>query len=255
MPTDAQGNLLTTTSEDAARAFDHTVEGYLGFRADTAQRLATLLATHPDLGMAHLIKGYLSMLPCDAGFVPRARQALADAQEHLARATPRERAHAQALAHWIDGDIDPALTVWEQILADNPRDVLAFRLHHFAAFWCGRPEQMLAAVQRVLPHWSASVPSWGAALACSAFANEECGNYAAAEASGQQAIALDPGNLWATHALAHVMEMQRRADDGIVFLDQMERHWAGGNAIKHHLWWHRAMYHLERREFDAVLDL
>ena len=23
----------------------------------------------------------------------------------------------------------------------------------------------------------------------------------------------------------------------------------------HHLWWHRALFHLERREFDAVLDL
>ena len=29
---------------------------------------------------------------------------------------------------------------------------------------------------------------------------------------------------------------------------------AAANLV-HHLWWHRALFHLERREFDAVLDL
>ena len=128
-------------------------------------------------------------------------------------------------------------------------------MHHFIAFWSGRPERMLAGVERVLPRWSASVPGWGAVLACRAFANEECGNYVVAEASGREALMLDPGNLWATHAVAHVMEMQGRRGEGIRFLDGLEQHWEGGNAITHHLWWHRAMYHLERREFGEALGL
>ncbi len=92
-------------------------------------------------------------------------------------------------------------------------------------------------------------------LACQSFANEECGNYAVAEALGREAIALDPSNFWATHAVAHVMDMQGRRGEGIAFLDGLEQHWEGGNAITHHLWWHRAMYHLERREFEAALGL
>ena len=39
------------------------------------------------------------------------------------------------------------------------------------------------------------------------------------------------------------------------WLDALERHWAGANNLLHHLWWHRALFHLERREFAAVLDL
>src|SRR5207247_3441857 len=90
---------------------------------------------------------------------------------------------------------------------------------------------------------------------CCCFAHEECGNYVIAEAAGRAAVELDAADLWATHAVAHVMEMQDRHDDGIAWLGELERHWAGGNNLLHHLWWHRALFHLERREFDAVLEL
>jgi hypothetical protein len=49
--------------------------------------------------------------------------------------------------------------------------------------------------------------------------------------------------------------MQGRHAEGIAWLDDLERHWDGGNNLLHHLWWHRALFHLERSEFDAVLDL
>jgi len=49
--------------------------------------------------------------------------------------------------------------------------------------------------------------------------------------------------------------MQGRHREGISWLTELERNWEGGNNLLHHLWWHRALFHLERREFDAVLDL
>jgi len=49
--------------------------------------------------------------------------------------------------------------------------------------------------------------------------------------------------------------MQGRRDEGIAWLAGLEPYWAGKNNIVHHLWWHRAMFHFERREFDAVLEL
>lgn len=256
MPRDAQGNAVSAASDDAARAFDHAVRGYLTYRADTARRLPPMFEADPEFGMAHVLKGCLFMAPFDAALVLRAREALADARRCIARgATHRERAHAAAFAAWTEGDMDRALAVWEEILEDHPRDVLAFRLHHYNAFWHGQPEQMLAGVERVLPHWTADLPGWGTVLACRAFANEECGSYTVAEAAGREALALDPGDLWAAHAVAHVMEMQGRRGEGIRFLDGLEGHWEGANHLAHHLWWHRAMFHLERREFEAVLGL
>jgi tetratricopeptide (TPR) repeat protein len=99
------------------------------------------------------------------------------------------------------------------------------------------------------------VPAWGAFLGSRAFAAEECGIYTVAETCGREALALDPGDIWAAHAVAHVMEMQGRRHEGIRLLQGLEQHWEGGNQMAHHLWWHRAMYHLEKREFDAVLGL
>ncbi len=49
--------------------------------------------------------------------------------------------------------------------------------------------------------------------------------------------------------------MQGRHADGIAWLDGLARHWDGANNMVHHLWWHRALFHLERGETDAVLAL
>ena len=255
MQQDAQGNTLSTGSAAVAQAFDHAIAGYLRYRADTPQRLQALLATDPEFGIAQALKAAFLLLGYKQALLPMAREAIAAATRLTAGATPREQAHVAALTAWAAGEMDKATATWEAILADHPRDILAFRLHHFCSFWLGRPEAMLAQVETVLPRWGKDVPGYGSILGCRAFANEESGNYTVAEAAGRDAIALDPGDLWAAHAVAHVLEMQGRRGEGIAWIDELSPHWEGGNNIMHHLWWHRAMYHLEHRDFAGVLDL
>ena len=255
MPSDCRGLAVTCASEAAAAAFDHAVAGYLGYRLDTAARVKACLDLDPDFCLGQVLRGYLTLAAFNQATVPAAREALAAAEAASAAATPREKAHVAALAAWVDGSLDELLARWEAIVRDHPRDVLAFRLHHFNAFWLGRPEQMLSLVETTLPQWAPGLPGRGAILACRAFANEECGSYTVAENAGREAIALDPGDIWATHAVAHVLEMQGRRSEGILLLTELEPHWQGGNNLLHHLWWHRGLYHLEREEFDAVLAL
>ena len=71
------------------------------------------------------------------------------------------------------------------------------------------------------------------------------GYYLEAENAGRAAIRLDPGDLWAAHGVAHVLEMTGRRREGIAWVETLQPRWDGGNNIKHHLWWHQAMYHLE----------
>jgi tetratricopeptide (TPR) repeat protein len=253
--TDLHGLALSTSSPQTAHAFNHAVLGYLTYRADAPERLRQLLAVDNDFGFAHVLKGYFSMLAFNAAAVPSARQSLATAQRLGASATPRERAHVAALDEWAGGDIDATLAAWEQILDEHPLDVLAFRLHHFVAFWNGQPERMAAAADATMQRWSPELPGWAALLGCRCFAHEELGNYAIAEAAGREAIALEPGDLWAAHGVAHVLEMQGRQAEGIEWLTRLEPHWKGGNNLKHHLWWHRGLYHFERREFAEVIAL
>jgi tetratricopeptide (TPR) repeat protein len=252
---DAQGHPLTTSSAGAARAFDHAMQGYLKYRADATQRMTTLLQADGEFALAHCFKGYMMMLGFKDALVPMAREAHATAVRHAAGATPREQTHVAALGAWIEGDLDRALGAWETILEKYPRDLLAFRLHHFNAFWIGRPETMLSAVERVLPAWDPGAAGFGSILGCRAFANEECGNYTVAESAGRAAIELDRGDVWAAHAIAHVLEMQGRRSEGIQWLKTLEPHWEGANNLTHHLWWHRGLYHLERGETDEVIAL
>lgn len=252
---DLHGLPLSTDSAEAAAALDRAIMAYLKYRTDAGQHLGAALQADPSFAMAHVLKGYFALLAYKQAMVGTAAQALADARAHAGNATPREKAHVEALAAWLAGDIERALVVWEGIFAAHPHDVLAFRLHHFNAFWLGRAERMQAAVEQVYPHWSGDLPGWAMILSCRAFAHEEAGNYALAESAGRAAIEIDPGDLWGAHAIAHVLEMQGRRGEGIAWLKRLEPHWAGANNLMHHLYWHRAMFHVERREFDEVLAL
>jgi tetratricopeptide (TPR) repeat protein len=255
MRTDAHGLPMTAASAAAVEAYDHAISGYLNYRADLPKRLEALLSAHGDLPMAHVLKGYLTMLAFKASVVPVARVAFATAETQSAALTARERMHLAALSSLIKGDIERSLRTWEEILADHPRDILAFRLHHFVAFWTGAPERMAEQVDVVLPAFGNTERTTATVLACKAFAYEELGHYDIAEPAGREALARNPSDLWAAHAVAHVLEMQGRHDDGMSLLADLEPHWAGGSALMHHLWWHRGLYHFERGEFADVLGL
>jgi len=252
---DLHGLALSTSSPETARAFNRTIEGYLSYRADTPARLQQLLAADPELGFAHLLKGYFLMLSFNVAHVPAARAALEAAERLSGGATGRDRAHVAVLGRWIGGDVDATLRGWEQILDEHPLDLLAFRLHHHMAFWQGRADLMAAQAETTLERWSPALAGWPTLLACRCFAEEELGNYAVAEAAGRAAIALQPGDLWAAHGVAHVLEMQGRCEEGLAWLAALEPNWDGGNNLKHHLWWHRALYHLEQGAFEEVLGL
>ena len=255
MHLDDRGLPVSTASAKAAAAFNHLVTGYLTYRADTPDRLAATLEADPDFALAHCMKGYFAMLGFKQAVVAVAVEEARTAQSLAAGATARERSHVAALTAWTEGELDRAIAVWESILRDHPHDVVAFRLAHFVNFWLGRPQDMVASVERVIPAWSEDVPGYATILACRCFAQEEAGNYLGAEPSGRRAIELDPGDLWAAHAVAHVMEMQGRRSEGIAWLTALAPNWEGSHNLRHHLWWHRALFALEYGDHATVLEL
>jgi len=252
---DAQGNPITAASAEAVKAFDAVVAGYLGYRADMPARMEALFAADPQMPFAHLLKGVFSMLSYKQAMVPAAQAAADAARLFCLHATRREQAHLVALDAWIGGAPDRAAAIWEQILRDHPHDILAFRLAHFVHFWLGRPDLMLTSVLFTEKHWTADRVGYGSLLGCRCFALEESGYYTEAEAAGREAIVRDPGDLWAAHGVAHVLEMQGRRGEGIDWIEGLQANWDGANNLQHHLFWHAAMFHLERGDTDRVLAL
>jgi tetratricopeptide (TPR) repeat protein len=251
---DINGLPLSTTAA-ATEAYNRALASLLGNHADFSAHLKAMLEADPQFALGHCFQGYGAMLMFNRATLPLAADAHRAAKDLAPGATPREQAHVRALGQWVAGDVDAALREWEVLLAEWPQDALAIRLAHFNYFWTGRAADMRASLERVAPRWSNALPAYPTLLSCLAFALEETGDYASAERAGRRAVELDPADVWGTHAVAHVLEMQGRREEGIGWLAGLERHWEGKNNFVHHLWWHRAMFHLELRETDAVLEL
>jgi tetratricopeptide (TPR) repeat protein len=88
-----------------------------------------------------------------------------------------------------------------------------------------------------------------------AFGLEETGHYSEAERRGRLAVELEPRDAWAQHAVAHVLEMQGRLEEGVSFLAQPYGSWDDRNPFRQHLWWHTALFPLELGQYDRVLEL
>jgi tetratricopeptide (TPR) repeat protein len=253
---DRSGLELTAASAEAAEHYDALLAGYLAFDVDAGLALKAALKADPAMPLALATGGYIFKLLGSRAGDERARKAVATSRAAAANgATERERLHIDALAAWCDDDWLRAINTWDAILARWPHDVLALKLAHYLIFYRGDARGMRESIAHVLPHWSKDVPGYGYVLGCYAFALEESGAYAEAERTGREANAINPADIWATHAVAHVMEMQDRADEGIAWIERHAGAWARINFFTGHVWWHKALFHLERGELDAALAL
>src|SRR5260370_36437733 len=82
--------------------------------------------------------------------------------------------------------------------------------------------------------------------AMTAIASELCSDYAAAEAVAERALAIEPRNPWAQHALSHVLIRQGRVAEGLARLESFLPLLAAcGRPIHFHDAWHPALLHLE----------
>jgi tetratricopeptide (TPR) repeat protein len=252
---DCRGLPITAANAEAVAAYGRTVDSFLRFGQDIPQGLQATFEADPDMILAHCFKGAIFLLRGFGSLLPRAKETAVELAGRINQANDRERGHIAAFAAWSRGDLAGAADIWDGILLEAPRDVMALKLGHYARFYLGGGPALRDSVARTLHGWDAAVPGYGYVLGMQAFALEENGDYAAAERIGRRAIELQPFDGWATHAVAHVMEMQERRQEGIDWLVGLQPHWIEENNFRLHLWWHRALMHLALDDTQAVLDL
>lgn len=254
---DARGELVTAASREVVERYDHAVEGYLGARADTRQRIAAVLAEDHDFAFAHCVDGYLHMLTSTREGTRRATASLMRARAAAAQRAPtkREACHIEALDAWARGGMNDAAARWTAILDDHPRDLVAIKVSQFVLSYLGETERMRDVVARAAASWDPSVPGYGYLLGCYAYGLEEAGDYRAAEEVGRSAVELNPTDIWAAHAVAHVAEMQGRVHEGLSWIAAAAEQWRNCNSFARHLRWHEALYFLDLDKHDQVLAL
>lgn len=254
MITDSQGNTLSNATTDSAALFDSAVEAFNIYRGDPVAILDEAIEARPDFAMAHILKAHLFALATE----PEAT-AVARTTTETARAlslNDREASHVAALDLLIAGQWSDAAVALDYHNAAYPRDLVALQCGHLMDFYRADARNLRDRIARALPMWSADTSGYAILLGMSAFGLEEAGDYARAEDAGRQALDLQPLDSWAHHAVAHVMEMQGRAQDGIGWMSAREPHWTGDdNFFKVHNWWHTALFHLDLGQVDKVFAL
>jgi predicted Zn-dependent protease len=124
------------------------------------------------------------------------------------------------------------------------------KLHQYHAFNLGDFPEMLRIAEAAIEA-SRDVPQMHGMLA---FALEQCHLLDEAEGAARAALALDPNEPWAHHALAHVMLTQGRVEEGRRFLESVSASWEPLNSfIYTHNWWHLALFYLSQGRGPAAL--
>ncbi len=254
MVTDLQSNELSSASAAAAAQFDAAVRSFNIYCGDPLASLDAAIADSPAFAQAHLLKGFILALATEPAATAQAREIAAAVR--TMKLNDREASQLAILEKLLPGNWVAAASAMDFHNMRHPRDLVGLQVGHLMDFYRGSARDLRDRLARAMPHWSEDLPGCHAVVGMYAFGLEETGDYARAEEAGRRALDLEPLDAWAQHAVAHVMEMQGRAQDGIGWMMARESQWArDDNFFKVHNWWHRALCHLDLLQFGEALAL
>lgn len=255
MTQDIFGQDSSLSSAATRNSWDAAQMGVLAHSAATADHLGAVLTAAPEFALAQAIKGLSVVMLGRSELMPMAQEALVAAKLGYEAALPRERKYVDALEAWLAGRPSQAVLLMEQVLDVDPCDALAMKLSHGIRFILGDCTGMRASVERVMPAYAPDHAARGYLLGCHAFALEETGSYEKAGIAGRQALWMAPDDAWGLHAVAHVHDMTGDAAAGLSWLSGREEAWAHCNNFRYHVWWHKALMHLDLGQIDQALML
>jgi len=255
MTQDAYGLELTTISDDAAASWNAAFADSLEHRLVAAEHAKAALEADPNFVMGLCMRASMLLQIGSNGVHPKIAGTLAKAKTHEKSATRREQMHVAALELWLAGNLSKATSVWQEILDQWPTDMMALKLHHNGSFWTGNRKGLASAPATALKTFGEDAPVSGFIMGMVAFGLEENGEYDRAEKLGREAVERNENDLWSLHAVAHILEMQCRQDEGRSLLSQPAGTWSDRSPFKDHLWWHSALFALEQGDIPRVLEL
>jgi tetratricopeptide (TPR) repeat protein len=251
---DAQEHRLSGATKETVTTYNDAIRAFLLVHGDAIGQFDTVRQAAPDFAMAHLGKAWVLTLANDPGLVTQA-QTLVETVRPLTL-NEREQAHLAALSHAVQGARAAAVALLDRHLMRYPFDLLAHQCAALLDGFLGRFHWVRDRSARALPLWSRDMPHYGSILAFHAFGLEEAGDYARAEDESRAAAELEPLSFWPHHTVAHVMEMTGRPEDGLGWMAAREPLWSTPQHPNQvHIWWHKALFHVELGQYEAALAL
>ncbi len=256
---DAAGLSVSCNGAEGARLWDEAVHALLTHGAALPDRLDALTSAEPGFAMGHALRGLSLLMLARPELLPAADRALAAAEAAAAQggADAREREAVCALRELRGGRMLAAAARLERAAEAREGDAAFVKLAQALRFLMGDSAGMRAAAERLAgpDAFPEAHPHSGYMSGLRAFAREETGDYEGAEAAGRAGLETAPDDAWGLHAVAHVHDMTGRADDGVRWLAGRSAAWAHCANFGLHVWWHLALFHIDRGNLRAALGL
>ena len=167
------------------------------------------------------------------------------------------RRHAAAARATLEGNSVLRGQALGAIVIDGKRDILALVVAHALDFRLGQRRMLRDRIAQVLPAWEAAAPGYASILAMYAFGLGENSHLRAAERMARRALASIRGMPGGVHVIAHVLEMEGGAREGLSFPCRYQGVMGEGTGFSVHLASHQALFHLDAvdpRSALAVYD-
>ncbi len=251
---DCRGLALSYGDPQAIEGLEKAHLASLAFGGDAIGLIDQVIADHPHFIMAHIFKAGWLTQAMETRIYAEMKDAVRAAERLTERANDRERGHFEAVWRWLEGDFAGAVKAWDEVAIAYPTDLLAIQLAHLSDVLLGDTIGQRDVVARAIRCWDQKMPGYTFMLGFYAFGLEEMRDFERAEAMARRSLDLRRDNPYAVHALGHVMESQGRIEEGIAFFREEQPRWEH-TSFANHLWWHLALYHFERNDLDAVLDI
>ncbi|MBC8196039.1 MAG: tetratricopeptide repeat protein [Acidimicrobiia bacterium] len=251
--TDEYGQAVTAADPSTINGWNAALADIFDFRGDPGATLADLAAADGDFVMGLVVMTAGAVLGGDDPSGVEVTDSLTEATRRSAGATLRERMHVDALVDLVGGNFTEAAAKWDAVATGHPHDIVATRLAHDIYLHVGDDARRLKASESAFAGWQPGEPGYGWTAGQLAFALEESGHYDEAERHGRLALEVDPVDVWALHALAHVFEMQERHEEAVEHLRSTRAGWEERDHLALHLLWHLLIRLVAVREFDECL--
>ncbi|MBX2868126.1 MAG: tetratricopeptide repeat protein [Acidiferrobacterales bacterium] len=231
------------------------ITNLIGMQANAIDYIDQAIAVDPQYTLALLVKAWMLHGGRNPEALTTIQNLIADIESTGVNRNTREWALLSALKLARNGDTITGAQILDKWLNDYPLDLLVHQIAHEEIFWTGNAKWMRNVIERAAPFWSSDADDYGAFLSLRAFANEEAGDIDSAERYGRMAVEMNSGDIWGTHAVAHVLYMRGDTEAGIEWLQDLSQNWLGANQMRHHLWWHLCLFLLEKAQYSNVIEL
>ena len=195
--TDMRGLPISTTSSEALAAYERGVDLFLRWRSGALEALNAATNHDPHFALAHCTKAFMGWRMGNVNVALGGYQGAMAAANDLH--SEREQLHVRAVDAMHRGEPLAADELLTQIGAQYPTDRLAVRLLGFICIARGDYLAGLEIANRSLD----ACPDDTQFQTMKGFFLEQSGHNAEGFAYSSRALASDPGNLYAYHAVGH----------------------------------------------------